>query len=239
MGKIIILLFLVLSLHQTVYAQFSIGPKISLGFSTFRYSKVSYEYDTDGTNAHAVVYQYLFTPQLGLVTNTELSSAFALRVELLYMQRGYSSSSTLYSDRINQFVRLSYLELPISLIAHAPVGSGRIEVAAGPSLGYGLGGKYVSEQYGVTTVKAVKFGKVLENSDGSIVYYNPLHVSINVGIGYRVRRSIVQFTYNMGLSSLNPHYKNEQEEGKRNLILDRKSSSFNLSFICLFGLKKN
>ena len=222
--KKVLLSLIVLAVISTVsFGQGIIGPKVGMSFSNAKDVKVP-----DGDTAFS--YQSLVTPQLGIVFNARLGDYVSLRPEILYSQRGFKldQAGSTYTARFN------YLEIPFNVVGTIPAGPGKVEVFAGPSVGYLFGGKIKSD--------AKNFGIKGEDepskSDPDNVYFNYLNVSMNMGLGYNWKGLIFQAEYNLGFSNINPHYENRDSQAER----DRgkyvtKFSSINLAVIYLFGGK--
>lgn len=244
MKKIFLLTaFSVLVLGSVSFAQVSFGPKLGMGLSKFLDVKRPSEdqsYD----------YSYIVVPQVGVLLNAQLGDHFALRPELLYTQRGTSakSSTIIFGDTYNYTgnIRISYLELPINFVGSLKAGTGNVELFAGPSLALVLGGKSKEEVNG-PSLHETRDGNVIAGTqpegyydfgNNKNTYFNPFHVSLNFGAGYKFDNGLlIQLGYNLGLSNLSPHFEDSSEEDKRK---DRvvKSNAFTLGIAYLFGGKK-
>lgn len=227
MKKVIFFIYVILQFTNPLFAQLSIGPKIGLGLSSFRSVK-----STD-----PIVFNNIVTPQIGVVLNIDFWKVLAFRPELLYYQRGFKSSTDVNGVDYKRVCRLSYLELPLNLVLHTPLGPGRLEVFGGVAFGYGLGGRYRTEDGNYKESYTVKFRKVPDNYTSSSVYFNPFHASVNMGFGYKVKSLVIQLACNWGLSSVEPHSKNADQEGMRNFYWEKKTKSVSVSFIYLFNIQ--
>jgi hypothetical protein len=228
MKKILFVIYIVLQFNHQLFAQLSIGPQIGVGLSSFRSVK----------SLDPIVYNTIVTPQVGVVLNIDFWKVLAFRPELLYYQRGFISSTDIYGIDYKRVCRLSYLELPINLVLHTPLGPGRLEVFGGVAFGYGLGGRYKTEDGNYKQSHTVKFGKVPDGYSGSSVYFNPFNASMNVGFGYKIKSLVIQLACNWGLSSIEPHSKNTDQEGLRNFYWEKKTKSVSVSFIYLFNIHR-
>ncbi|MDB5258285.1 MAG: hypothetical protein JWM14_2980 [Chitinophagaceae bacterium] len=242
--KVLLTLFSFLGLATVSSAQISFGPKLGVGLSTFR--DVKKPADQPGTN-----YSYLVVPQVGVLLNVQLGNHLAVRPELLYTQRataGESSSiyfGNTYSAKI--IMRVSYIELPINVVGNLKAGPGNIELFAGPSFGYVLGGNTKTELTSPSGTENregnVIAGKSPENyndpgNTDQNTYINPFNVSLNFGAGYKFNNGLlIQLGYNLGFSNLVPHSDNSATENKRSDTVV-KSSAFTLGIAYLFGGKK-
>jgi hypothetical protein len=232
------LLLLLLLCGIKTSAQISIGPKIGMGLSTFRYTRLTVHTPYGANFVGPVVFKPIVTPQVGVVLNVDFWNVLSFRPELLYIQRGYTASYALRGYPMKETFRSSYLELPINLLVHGKIGEGRIESFAGVSLGYCLGGKRKTDIGGIVTETTMKGGKVPDNPPPNTEYINRWNFSLNFGLGYKYKQIAVQLAYNLGLSSLNPHFENKEYEGRRNYYIETKASSFNLGVTYFFDVKK-
>jgi hypothetical protein len=178
----------------------------------------------------ANTYQSLVTPQLGIVFNARLGDYVSLRPEILYTQRGFKIDNSGSTGT----ARLNYLEIPFNVVGTFQAGPGKIEVFAGPSVGYMFNGTYKTDAktYGI---KGEDQPKV---NDPDNFYVNYLNVSMNAGLGYNWKGLIFQAEYNLGFSNFNPHYEDrdsQAEKDRGNYV--SKFSSVNLAVIYLFGGK--
>jgi hypothetical protein len=239
MRKIIQIVLLIFCMSTSAFSQFSVGPKIGLGLSIFRDTKMVSPTGGPIQFTGAPVYKAIVTPQVGVIFNWDMGKFFSLRPELLYTQKGFTASSTVYGSPFTSTCRLSYIEVPIHLILSGAIGSGHIEVLAGPALSYGIAGKQKLESNGNSQDITVKFGKVPDRYiPSNEIYYNPFNASLDFGFGYRLKGLIVQFNYNLGLTNIRPHYEKSDFESKRNDNYITKASSFQLSVGYIFEKKK-
>jgi len=231
----------VLGLASVSFAQISFGPKLGVGINKFVDVKTP-------SDQPSYDYSYLVVPQIGVVLNAQFGNHFAVRPELLYTQRGTISktSATIFGSSINYEgrMRISYLELPINLVGSVHAGPGNVELFAGPSFGYVLGGKSHEEVTGF--INDTRDGKVIgkkqpsdyDASTDDDTYINPLNVSLNFGAGYKFDNGLlIQLGFNLGLSNLNPHSADSDTEDERNNTII-KSNAFTLGVAYLFGGKK-
>jgi len=217
-------LFLVAS--SASFAQVSFGPKLGLGISTWKNTKVS-----SGTS---YTYTSIITPQVGAVLNVQFGDYFAFRPEMLFIQRGAKSQTYGYTTKL----RTSYLELPINAVVGIEAGPGRLEFFAGPAIGICLGGKYSTEGSPYDKTYTFKTKKVPYPAvNNNYAYINPLNISLNFGVDYKFNNGLlIQMGYNLGLSNMTPHYEDPAKESKRNDNVT-KSSAVTFGVAYLFGGK--
>jgi len=208
----------------TSFAQGIIGPKVGLSISNFRDTK-----STGGTTD----YNAVIAPQVGVMFNARLGDVISLRPEILYVQRGAKVSGFGGTSTI----LLSYAELPFNVVGAIPVGPGKIEIFAGPSVGYLFGGK-VKTPFGDFKVKGED-----EPTNGGApdeAYFNYLNVSMNMGVGYNWKGLIFQVGYNLGFSNLAPHAEDRDspaEEARKDNVTKASAVTFGVAY--LFGGKED
>lgn len=213
-----------IAVSSASFAQGIIGPKVGLSISNFRDVK-----STFGTTD----YTPILTPQVGVVFNARLGDVISLRPEILYVQRGAKLST--WGGTAT--ARLSYAEIPFNVVGGIPVGPGKIEISAGPSVGYLFGGK-IKAPGGDLKVKGED-----EPANGGAAdeaYFNYLNVSMNAGIGYNWKGLILQVSYNYGFSNINPHAEDRDSpaEELRNDNITR-ASAVTVGLTYLFGGKED
>ncbi len=227
MKKTVLSFLFLAAVSSASFAQVSFGPKLGLGISNLK--------DTKTSSGSANTYTAILTPVVGVVLNAQITDNFAIRPELLYLQRGgkadLGSGTTLRQ-------RVSYVELPINLVGGFQAGPGKLEAFIGPSFGLALGGKYKVEGDGVDISGSIKAKKMPENTAGSTdIYVNPLNVSLNFGLDYKFDNGLlIQVGYNLGLSNTAPHYENSDVEDERGEDVT-KASAVNIGVAYLFGGK--
>jgi hypothetical protein len=200
----IISAFLLLS--ATLFAQTYVIPKGGLSVSKFNLAE-------NNENVSAVAG---FTA--GVAVNIKLGTMLSLQPELLYSQKGGSLEfKRNIGDGILETtttdVTINYLELP--LLAKAMFGNGAITyyVAAGPSIGYGLGGKTNYCQIGkmgsetVFEEKAkgeVRFGDAPEEYHKKNVYLQErIDMGVQFGGGiFIANKVLLDVRYGLGLKKL-------------------------------------
>jgi hypothetical protein len=225
-GKWGVLLLLILCIRAELKAQVKVGPKIGMGLSTFRDTKVSL---ADGQyNYNGFIYKSTVTFQAGLVMDIKLSNTFSLRPELLFNQRGFKAYSTYYGADMYVNYKISYLEVPVNLVAGGELGPGRLELFAGPAFAVGFGGKGKKEYNGTSSDIDIKSGSQPKQGPSNTVYYNPFNCSMNIGFGYQWKGMLVQLSYNYGFTNVQPHYDDETAESQRKHVIT-KASAFQFS----------
>ncbi len=229
MNKIFLIFLLVIGISiSTCFAQISFGPKLGGGISTFKEDRKVTSGDPPNRS-----YKAMATPIIGIVSNFQFGKYFALRPELLFLQRAaqYETDAG-YSYK----TRISYVELPINLVTGVKAGRGRFEVFAGSAFGLVVHGRTKLTGGGFDVNIPVHPKKQPKSTGDS--YINPLNISMNFGLGYKLKSGFfVEVSYNLGLSNMRPHYEDSlRESGRDKDVL--KASAVNFAIGFLFGKKK-
>jgi hypothetical protein len=155
---------------------------------------------------------------LGIGYQIPINERFSLQPELNFVQKGIKSDFDLEQDgtSIKGTIKLviDYLEIPF--LAKATFGSTtKYFVLAGPSLGYGIGGRV---KYKLTTndpfigspsgQTGVKFGEQPEDYEGGNVYIsNRIDFGIQGGAGVLIADKVfIDIRYSLGLSDVQDGY---------------------------------
>lgn len=154
-----------------------------------------------------------FTIGTGLEFNINENLAF--QPELLFVRKGYKAefieSGVNFKESAEEKVGITYLEVPV-LIKYYFGSDRKFYVNAGPSFGFGLGGKYRNEysyeEPGVLETESgegkVKFGQEPANNQMRDRYFdNGTDIGIQVGGGvFLMNKIMVDLRYGLGLTDL-------------------------------------
>lgn len=201
--KKISLICLLSLVSYAAQAQFSLTPKVGVGFSNVTFSEEANK--IEGKKSRTGI---LF----GLGANYAFTEAFSLQAELLFNSKGYKAEETSGGSTVKANFSLNYLEIPI--LARYAFGNENFKtyVNAGPYVAFGLGGKAKAEGsiggISLTTETKIKFGKEPDNYTGSDLYVDngfDFGVQAGAGILYKVGPGSLNLDlrYGLGLSNLN------------------------------------
>jgi hypothetical protein len=206
MRRILVIAALLCRIASTSYAHTYVIPKAGLSVSKFALAE-----NNDNISTLAG-----FTA--GAALNIKVGSKFSFQPELLFIQKGGSATfKQNIGDGILQTtttdVTVNYLELP--LLAKAMFGNGKIQyyVNAGPSIGYGLGGKtdYALNWnlggeivYEESAKGEVRFGNAPAEYQAQHIYFKErIDIGVQFGGGVFVASKVlVDFRYGLGLNKL-------------------------------------
>jgi len=151
------------------------------------------------------------------------SETWAIQPELLWIQKGYSYKYEEGGYKEDYNYTFNYLELPVLV----KIRSGNFYAVAGPSIGYGIIGKYngtYSENGDeIDDSDLVYFGGDASDYDEDEEWVdNALDVGIQLGAGVEVSVIVIELRYGFGLTNLydeRPGYPNDVKSQHRTLQL--------------------
>lgn len=177
MKKVSLILSLILFTVLTSQAQVRFGAKIGANIANMSISQ-------GGLN---VTPSSIFGFHIGGLLEYDVNDKVAIQPNLLYSQKGYSSTIS----GISAGLKLNYLELPINVLYRA---NEKLFLGGGPSFAYALSGKEKITMNGTSIEADAEFG----NNDG----YNRFDAGLNLIVGYEVAPSyVISANYTFGLTS--------------------------------------
>lgn len=192
---------------QFAAAQLSIGPKVGVNFARIGGDDVN----EDEINS-------LFGGQFGAVGQLRFNESFAIQPELLFFQKGYRAEFLILGEEFSFRQTLNYIEVPImaKFMFFAQEG-GQVYGLFGPSLGFGLNGKFgLNDSDETFTFEEVNFSKI--------------DLSLTIGAGVQIPtgpgKLFLDVRYLLGLNTI------DNEEPK----LDIKNRGLGIGLGFLFPL---
>jgi hypothetical protein len=182
-------IFVTIILVSSLNAQ-RVGIKGGLAFANAQYEL----YKT------AISTSSLTGGQIGLVTETPLSSDFYLSSGILYCQKGTKIS---LQGIVGEFP-IEYIEIPLSLTYKYDLGTSKLFVQAGPYVGVGLSAKLKS---GVNS-QTIEFGSDVDQM-------KKIDFGFNFGGGIEIRKVQLGINYGLGMVNLS----NDTDELMKNGVL--------------------
>lgn len=181
MNKFVCTVLLLTGLGSNTWAQVALVPKAGLNLARIAFDQA----DNKDTRSRGA-----FVGGVGVLIGSPFS-VFSLQPEVLFTQKGYQRAK---NDRMT----VNYIEIPV--MGRLSVGSKqtRVYVGAGPSYGYGIGGKNRG-----TDGKDVK----LKFGDGkNEVQRSDWGLQFGLGLSQRLGYGALQVEgrYGLGLSNINP-----------------------------------
>jgi hypothetical protein len=214
MQKILMSLF-VLGAVVAGHAQ-TIIPKAGLTISSTNASVTDAGLDTKLSSAAGFTVGVGYNYPLGTVGK----GLFSVQPELAFIQKGFKAKSTgefymgeaIFEMEADQHYKINYLEVPLLSKIEFGSPSARFFFLAGPSIGYGLGGKLsgtmtLDDGYEVFEgdIDAdIKFGEEPDDEEIEDVYFNNrVDFGLQLGAGVTLANRIaVEVRYGLGLSNL-------------------------------------
>jgi hypothetical protein len=220
------------------FAQGIVGPKVGLNINNFQNTNTNVDPVT-GEKEEADGFSTSVTPTLGVVFNAQIGEYFALRPEILWVQRGSKLMIDINNTSEKIKIVTNYVEIPFNLVGRIPAGPGKVEIFAGPAVGYNLGGKYKSSTPLIEAGKVKGADEPASGGEKNTLYMNYLNVSLNFGVGYNWNGLVFQAGYNLGLSNLtaHPEVRDDQKlvDERNNDVLKASAVTFGVAY--LFGNK--
>ncbi|MDH4091282.1 MAG: PorT family protein [Cyclobacteriaceae bacterium] len=194
------LLFLMSMAATTLYSQITFTPKAGASMS---HMSLPSDFADPGED---------YTSKIGLIVGVAveiplMGELLSVQPELLFHQKGFKYKWESAGEMEEYKYTLNYIELPIL----AKVKFGKFYAVAGPSFGYGIGGKWEgkytysggSESYS----GKVKFGERPSNSNSDDDYFdNALDICIQVGAGIKVSVVVIELRYGFGVTNVDDVY---------------------------------
>lgn len=205
--------FVLLCLMFTTMAQVTFGPRAGFNMSKYNYNW------TDDWAEPQVIFRGGFT--LGGMMNLQINDFLAFQPSLIITKKGtaydvdsWNSGQYVYTGHYRD--RVTYIEVPLNLAGGIRLGSGQIQLFAGPYIAYAIAGKnvynYEENDNGIRTdfkdSKNIKFENEIKEgdlADEDIAYFQrPLDFGLNLGLGYKINHLLFNIGYSLGFANLTP-----------------------------------
>lgn len=196
MKKVFAACMMSLGLATSLYSQFKFIPKVGVSWANVS--------TNDAIFGHfAIDYGHRTGLIAGIAAEIPLGGdRVSLQPEYLFHQKGYTLKHGDGHMTGSYTYTLNYLDAPIL----AKVNFGKFYIAAGPCLGFGLGGKYQGSYtyLGQTTDHGgkIEFGEEPDNYGGTTLYVNPFDFSIQLGAGVKVSVIVIDLRFGLGLTDI-------------------------------------
>jgi hypothetical protein len=191
MKKILLLLTLAAGLNVAVNAQdkpVSFGVKAGVAFPNLSFSAMGMSVSADAKTTFYV----------GAVADIKVSSMFSVQPGLTYMSKGTKSGGDVFGDEDvtveteSATINMSYLELPVNLVANFNAGTGKFFVGAGPYAAYALSGN--------GKAGGVKEDMPFGSGDGEFKRFD---FGVNFLAGYQLNNGLnIHAGYGLGLGKI-------------------------------------
>lgn len=167
------------------------AQKASVGFSAgITLSSYKTKVDNDASTSDTRVG---FTA--GIMSDIPMGKSLSFQPAVYFTQKGGSEKEASIDYKLT--TSLNYVEVPLNIVFKAPSQTGNFFIGAGPSVAFGLSGKFKGEFGDEKAEMDVKFGS--EDNDD----LKALDMGINVLGGYQAKGGFTfAVNYNHGLSNL-------------------------------------
>ncbi|WP_113662885.1 porin family protein [Pedobacter nanyangensis] len=191
MKKILLLLTLAAGLNVVANAQdkpVSFGVKAGVAFPNLKFSAMGMSVSADAKTTFYV----------GGVADIKVSNIFSVQPGLTFMSKGTKSGGDVFAaedmevETESVSINVSYLELPVNLLANFNAGSGKFFVGAGPYAAYALSGN--------TKVGGSKEDITFGSGDDDMKRFD---FGVNFLTGYQLNNGLnIHAGYGLGLGNL-------------------------------------
>jgi hypothetical protein len=156
--------------------------------------------NSDGKNTSDIIVGL----RAGITADLQLADEFYIGTGLLYAGKGGKNK-----DNDNYKATLSYLQIPINFLFKPEVGSGKLNLGAGPYVAYGLGGKYKGD-IGNATIEYKAFDD--ESGDLKLKRFD---AGVGVVAGYEMNSGLY-LGLNADLGLVNAYDKTDNDRSFKN-----------------------
>ena len=197
----------------TVQAQIGFGILGGVNFQNF-----------NGKNftGDKLEYDMILGFHAGVNVQIPIAPEFYFQPGLLFSTKGakFVESSLTYTTK------LSYIELPLNVVYKGKLGNGFVMVGFGPYLGFGIGGKVITEGGNSKLETKITFQNVVESGDGIYPpFFKRFDAGANIFVGYEMASGIfLQLNAQLGMLKINP------EDNRAEPFYSDKSSVKNTGF---------
>lgn len=218
--KKLLLLLALIAFGFNCIAQFSVGPRIGMNYSTLAYNY---------KNADAVPDTRLRVgPMIGILFHQQINDIVGIRAGINFSGKGTSYNIEEYYSNDNYVyegwrrISYNYFEIPVEVTVGGKLGNNYLFGSVGPYFGLFITGRdrYDIDKFQLNpdgtrtfvanlneTKRIVPKNKVTSGDLEQDKYYLRLFdVGINFGIGYRIKFFVINFQYGLGLMNLTPDY---------------------------------
>ena len=162
----------------------------------------------------------------GLTAAFPIVQDFYIQSGVLYSVKGTKSDQDFSGLPLKGTVRISYVEIPFSLLYKPMLGKGHLVMGFGPYVAWGVGGTIKNITGPLNQNLDLEFKNTVRVTDPvTAVYYRSFDAGGNLLFGYEMRNKVsVQLNAQMGFIKINPEY-----ESKVNDRSSFKNTGFGLS----------
>ena len=216
--KKVILIGAIVFLSTHLNAQISFGVQVGGNLANVKIS------DTESGTTTKQNTKVKFGFLVGVVAEIPIASSLSFRPELNFIQKGFKVDQTL-SESGATIVSTgnetsNFIEVPLNVVYNLSVGNGKVFFGIGPSIGYGISGKFSS----LTTTTFPGEPTEIQSDNGNVkfdgkkaadissgdkdTHLKALDFGGNILAGYKMSNGLyLNAGYTLGFSNLNPNAK--------------------------------
>lgn len=135
----------------------------------------------------------------GALVALDLPLGLEFETGLYLNKKGFKVEESFEGETFSMIVNPLYIDLPLKLNYKIEVGPAAVFLGAGPTISYGIGGKFTFKAGGEEESEDIVWG----NSEDDDL--KPLDFGIGFQAGVRFSKIQVSASYDMGLSSISPY----------------------------------
>jgi len=147
-------------------------------------------------------YDMIIGYHAGVNVQIPIAPEFYFQPGLLFSTKGakFVESSLTFTTK------LSYVEIPLNVVYKGKLGNGFVMVGFGPYLGFGIGGKVITEGGSTKIETKVTFQNTVESGDALYPpYFKRFDAGANIFVGYEMAGGIfLQLNAQLGMLKINP-----------------------------------
>lgn len=134
---------------------------------------------------------------IGALIALDLPMGLEFETGLYLNQKGFKVEESFEGETIKMSIVPLYIDVPLKLNYKIEAGPAAIFFGAGPTISYGVGGKYKMEGFGEEESEDINWGDS-EDDD-----FKPLDLGLGLQLGVKFSKIQVSASYDMGLTDIN------------------------------------
>ena len=202
-----------------IFATFTIQAQIGFGIL----GGVNFQ-NLNGKNyaGDKLKYDMILGYHAGVNVQIPIAPEFYFQPGLLFSTKG----AKFVEGSLTFTTKLSYVELPLNMVYKGKLGNGFVMVGFGPYLGFGIGGKVITEGGSTKIETKITFQNTVESGDALYPpYFKRFDAGANIFVGYEMAGGIfLQLNAQLGMLKINP------EDNRAEPFYSDKSSIKNTGF---------
>ncbi|MEI6822684.1 MAG: porin family protein [Bacteroidota bacterium] len=210
---------MVLFISTQSHAQITFGAKAGLNIANM---------STSGTAASGETKSAIASFHVGAIADIGITKEFFIEPGILLSGKGFKDVTTIpimqATETVTGSIKPLYIEIPINAMYVADLKTVKLQIFAGPYIGFGIGGNINLDYSSSGTLptgytlpasssKAIKFG-----SDATTDDLKMLDFGLNFGVGVEYNNMLLRVQYGLGLTNINADTSTGSDTYKNNVI---------------------